>query len=162
VKRTPPSSSKSSTMAGSSKRILKELQAIGKLLETTPNEIPLLLSAGPTTEASVQKWTITIRGKPETPYENGVFHLEITFPEQYPFKAFNIRFLTKILHPYVDSQTGFVSLETGTECERFGSGSGSSSGNSSSSSSGTRGGVHTSALNQSSLNTYKLKLLPKH
>nr|XP_033772688.1 ubiquitin-conjugating enzyme E2 T-like [Geotrypetes seraphini] len=39
----------------------------------------------------------------DTPYENGIFSLEVILPERYPFEPPKIRFLTPIYHPNSDS-----------------------------------------------------------
>ncbi|XP_074833790.1 ubiquitin-conjugating enzyme E2 T isoform X2 [Carettochelys insculpta] len=44
-----------------------------------------------------------ILGGANTPYEKGVFNLEIIVPERYPFEPPKIRFLTPIYHPNIDS-----------------------------------------------------------
>ncbi|XP_065505331.1 ubiquitin-conjugating enzyme E2 T [Caloenas nicobarica] len=44
-----------------------------------------------------------ILGGADTPYEKGVFNLEIVVPERYPFEPPKIRFLTPIYHPNIDS-----------------------------------------------------------
>ncbi|XP_048782208.1 ubiquitin-conjugating enzyme E2 T [Lagopus muta] len=44
-----------------------------------------------------------IIGAAETPYEKGIFDLEIVVPERYPFEPPKIRFLTPIYHPNIDS-----------------------------------------------------------
>ncbi|XP_012314898.1 ubiquitin-conjugating enzyme E2 T isoform X2 [Aotus nancymaae] len=44
-----------------------------------------------------------ILGGANTPYEKGVFKLEVTIPERYPFEPPQIRFLTPIYHPNIDS-----------------------------------------------------------
>ena len=38
-------------------------------------------------EGNVLKWKATITGPEGTPYEGGVFTLDITIPSEYPFKA---------------------------------------------------------------------------
>ncbi|GMT21013.1 hypothetical protein PFISCL1PPCAC_28907 [Pristionchus fissidentatus] len=52
-----------------------------------------------------------IRGPPDTPYENGRFILDIVFPNDYPFKALSAKFVTKVWHPNVSSQTGTICLD---------------------------------------------------
>ncbi|XP_041278609.1 ubiquitin-conjugating enzyme E2 T isoform X2 [Onychostruthus taczanowskii] len=44
-----------------------------------------------------------ILGGVDTPYEKGIFNLEIIVPERYPFEPPKIRFLTPIYHPNIDS-----------------------------------------------------------
>lgn len=44
-----------------------------------------------------------ILGGANTPYEKGVFKLEVIVPERYPFEPPQIRFLTPIYHPNIDS-----------------------------------------------------------
>ncbi|KAF4018742.1 hypothetical protein G4228_010244 [Cervus hanglu yarkandensis] len=44
-----------------------------------------------------------ILGGANTPYEKGVFKLEVHIPERYPFEPPQIRFLTPIYHPNIDS-----------------------------------------------------------
>lgn len=44
-----------------------------------------------------------IRGPQDSPYEGGVFELELFLPEEYPMAAPKVRFLTKIYHPNIDS-----------------------------------------------------------
>lgn len=44
-----------------------------------------------------------IVGGTETPYEGGLFSLEIKVPERYPFEPPKIRFLTPIYHPNIDN-----------------------------------------------------------
>ncbi|XP_053943287.1 ubiquitin-conjugating enzyme E2 T isoform X1 [Cuculus canorus] len=44
-----------------------------------------------------------ITGGAGTPYEKGIFNLEIVIPERYPFEPPKIRFLTPIYHPNIDA-----------------------------------------------------------
>jgi ubiquitin-conjugating enzyme (huntingtin interacting protein 2) len=52
-----------------------------------------------------------ISGPPDTPYEKGVFLLEIHVPETYPFNPPKVKFITKIWHPNISSVTGAICLD---------------------------------------------------
>lgn len=53
----------------------------------------------------------TIKGPVGTPFEGGVFHVDIVIPDAYPFEPPKMRFTTKLWHPNVSSQTGAICLD---------------------------------------------------
>lgn len=48
-------------------------------------------------------FTANIIGPRGTPYDGGVFELEVKIPERYPFEPPKIRFITPVYHPNIDS-----------------------------------------------------------
>ena len=60
-----------------------------------------MVSAEPQ-EDNLRIWNATIQGPIDTPYEGGIFKLQIKLPERYPFVAPKVKFLTKIFHPNID------------------------------------------------------------
>ena len=44
----------------------------------------------------------TFLGPEGSPFEGGVFKLELFLPEDYPMSAPKVRFITKIYHPNID------------------------------------------------------------
>jgi len=46
-----------------------------------------------------------------TPYEGGVFHIDIVLPSDYPFVPPKMKFDTKIWHPNISSESGAICLD---------------------------------------------------
>ena len=47
----------------------------------------------------------SFKGPPGTPYEGGLYKIDIKIPTEYPFRPPIMRFDTKVWHPNVSSQT---------------------------------------------------------
>jgi len=84
------------------KRITKELKDIN-------SDPPAQCSAGPVGDDPFH-WQATILGPPESPFEGGVFFLNIHFPTDYPFKPPKFAFTTRIYHPNINSN-GAICLD---------------------------------------------------
>lgn len=53
----------------------------------------------------------TIQGPADTPYAGGTFHIDIVVPSEYPFVPPKMKFINKIWHPNISSQTGAICLD---------------------------------------------------
>ncbi|EGT47553.1 CBN-UBC-21 protein [Caenorhabditis brenneri] len=52
-----------------------------------------------------------IKGPEDTPYAGGTFEIQISIPDQYPFEPPKAKFVTRIWHPNISSQTGAICLD---------------------------------------------------
>ena len=84
------------------RRLTKEFEA----LEKNPLDYCEIAPADDKMSAEAQ-----LQGPAGTPYANGVWTIDLTFPENYPFKAPTVTFRTEIKHPNVKTDTGEVCPE---------------------------------------------------
>ncbi len=59
-------------------------------------------------EDDFSKWLVKMQGPKDTPYEGGVFKLSFDFPENYPFKAPDVKYITTVYHPNIKRDTGEI------------------------------------------------------
>ncbi|OMJ79489.1 hypothetical protein SteCoe_20499 [Stentor coeruleus] len=81
-------------MANLNRRIQKETERL--VMDPVPG-----ISASPDPN-NPRYFHIQISGPITTPYEGGIFELELYLPDEYPMCPPKVRFLTKIYHPNVD------------------------------------------------------------
>lgn len=72
-------------------------------------EADLGFIAGPKAD-NMLHWVATLKGPKESPYESGVFTVDIVFPVEYPFKPPKLTFRTKIYHCNINGK-GSICLD---------------------------------------------------
>merc|ERR1719235_322647 len=84
-------------------RLLQELREIAR----NPDPAIHLEMAGDT----IEEWTARVHGPKDSPYEGGVFALQIKCSTEYPMSPPTVTFVTKIFHPNVNFDTGELCLD---------------------------------------------------
>ena len=64
-----------------------------------------------TMDGDHDEFCVKFYGPKDTPYEQGVWKIQVELPHEYPFKSPSIGFLNKIYHPNVHGVSGKVSLD---------------------------------------------------
>lgn len=91
------------TMAKKDVRVRRELE---KFMKQPPAGISLCTI----NDDNFAEMRATIIGVAGTPYESGVFKLDVTITDRYPYEPPHIRFKTPIYHPNIDNN-GRICLE---------------------------------------------------
>lgn len=81
--------------------LAKRFQAELRDSETHPDGI---LHLSPSNDGNYKNWKAMIRGPSGTPYEYGVFLIDISCENDYPLSPPKVQFKTKIFHPNINSK----------------------------------------------------------
>jgi ubiquitin-conjugating enzyme E2 D/E len=82
------------------KRLQKEFKEL--------SEKPIPWATTALVDDNLHKWRCTIEGPPNTPYEKGIFTIELDIPPEYPFKPPKVKFVTKTYHPNILQKDGSI------------------------------------------------------
>ncbi|CDF36856.1 ubiquitin-conjugating enzyme 1, E2-like protein [Chondrus crispus] len=92
-----------SSKSAAALRLMTDLKMIRK-------EPPEGCSAGPILDDNIFAWEATILGPADTPWEDGIYNMYLTFPERYPEEGPTARFQTEMFHPNIQ-ENGKVCLD---------------------------------------------------
>ncbi|XP_061183087.1 ubiquitin-conjugating enzyme E2 T-like [Saccostrea echinata] len=87
-------------------RILRMKKELEMFSQSPPHGVSCWSNDEDITQLSAQ-----VLGGEGTPYEGGIFKLEVQIPDRYPFEPPKVKFLTPIYHPNIDSG-GRICLDT--------------------------------------------------
>ncbi|XP_073018216.1 ubiquitin-conjugating enzyme E2 27-like isoform X3 [Primulina eburnea] len=86
-------------------RVQKELQECNRDFEVSG------INVIPKNEVNLAHLLGTIPGPLGTPYEGGTFKIDIVLTDGYPFEPPKMKFITKVWHPNISSQSGAICLD---------------------------------------------------
>ncbi|KAF3928705.1 hypothetical protein AA313_de0204164 [Arthrobotrys entomopaga] len=84
-----------SSSASANRRLILELN------KNTHEKSPAVTYLGPIDDSDLFHWRGGLLGTPDSPYEGGIWDLDIVIPENYPLAPPTVTFVTKMCHPNV-------------------------------------------------------------
>ncbi|KAG2175782.1 hypothetical protein INT44_000260 [Umbelopsis vinacea] len=90
-----------------SRRLLKELNDYQREAHNHPEIIEL----SPADDEDLTHWRATIAGLDQTPFQGGLWNLDVKIPHNYPMQPPTVKFITQICHPNVHFKTGEICLD---------------------------------------------------
>ena len=78
------------------RRVMREMRSLAKNPHSACSVFP--------NEDDVSYWRVLIKGAENTPYQGGIWCLQIVFPGEFPVKPPSVRFITPIRHVNVSIQ----------------------------------------------------------
>eukprot|EP00771_Trimastix_marina_P003969 gnl/Trimastix_PCT/692.p1 GENE.gnl/Trimastix_PCT/692~~gnl/Trimastix_PCT/692.p1 ORF type:complete len:156 (-),score=38.55 gnl/Trimastix_PCT/692:104-550(-) len=60
---------------------------------------------------NLRAWRAHVQGPEDTPYANGTFHVQLDFPERYPFEAPKAKFTHPVYHVNVKSDGSEICMD---------------------------------------------------
>ena len=103
VTRVPATGGRARGAMSSRSRLLKEIKEAARDADAT-------IRLAPDGE-NLLRWSATLKGPEETPFETGTFVVRFSLPESYPLAPPRAAFETKIFHPNVHWSTGEICLD---------------------------------------------------
>ncbi|KAK6339148.1 hypothetical protein TWF718_008571 [Orbilia javanica] len=94
-----------SRSAAPNKRLIQELN------KSRQEQNPALTYLAPFDDSDLHHWRAGLKGTADSPYEGGVWEIDIMIPDNYPIVPPTIKFITKICHPNIDAKTGEICLD---------------------------------------------------
>ncbi|KAJ9049686.1 Ubiquitin-conjugating enzyme E2 1 [Entomophthora muscae] len=91
-------------MSIDTRRLQKEINILSE--PGVDPEVRILLE-----ESNLTNFKIRFAGPPNSPYQGGVYQIDVTIQDGYPFKPPVLKFDTNIYHPNISSQTGVICLD---------------------------------------------------
>ena len=87
------------------RRLKKEWSDINQEIDKSKEKITVKLI-----NEDLTHWNATLTGSNNSPFEGGIFTLDMVFPLEYPFKPPIIKFCNKIYHPNINDH-GAICLD---------------------------------------------------
>ena len=87
-------------------RLRREVETLSQDAASPSSEVWAVLKGD-----DLQKLRGFIKGPTDGPFEGGVFAIDITVPDEYPFRPPKMSFATRVWHPNISSQTGAICLD---------------------------------------------------